>query len=345
MNDPLVSVIITAYNLGWCIEDTLQSVFDQTYSNLEIIVVDDASTDDTEQRMARYAGRIKYIRHETNQGVLKNAEAGPARNSGVAAASGDYIAILDGDDLWEPGKIAAQIDAARRFPDAGMIVVDGLSSRTKTGRFSVDTVLDSNDPFFSTLPPGAIVSADLYSRFLDDCLFDTPSQVMVASRVFDTVGTFSECRCDDYEFYLRASEKFSVAVVKQPFVRYRQHTKNMSGAATDQFFRFVQPNIDIWKRHLESCREGAHQIVHHRIGRALKTAADRALQVGRKSKRAWARRYMWALIARNPRHPAIAHVGIRLFLLHCPQRFISFANRALQRVPAVVLAADASINI
>jgi glycosyltransferase involved in cell wall biosynthesis len=338
MNDPLVSVVITAYNLGWCIENTIQSVLDQTYSNLEIIVVDDASTDDTEQRIARFADRIKYIRHETNQGVLNDAEAGPARNSGVAAASGDYIAILDGDDLWEPGKIAVQVEAARRFPDAGMIVVDGVSFAHEDGRVLRTTLLlDSPDPFFSTLPAGAVVSVDLYSRFLEDCLFDTPSQVMIASRVFDAVGLFSECRCDDYEFYIRASEKFNVAVVKQPLVRYRQHTANLSGAAPDQFFRFVQPNIDIWKQHLRSCRNGANQIVQERIGRALKTAADRALQAGRRSKRAWARRYLWGLITRNTPHPAVAHVGVRLFLLHCPQRVISslqvLGNRARRDAP------------
>ena len=350
MNAPLVSVVITAYNLGWCVEDTLRSVFNQTYSNLEVIVVDDASTDDTATRLAPYANRIKYIRHATNQGLLKGAEAGPARNSGVAAATGEYVALLDGDDLWEPEKIAIQVEAAQRFPNAGLIVVDGISFAHEDGRTLRSTLLfDTTDRFISTLPEDAIVSADLHRRFLHDCLIDTPSQVMIARRVFETIGVFSECRCDDYDFYVRASAEFDVAVVKTRLVRYRQHSANLSGASAQQFFRFVQPNLDIWTRHLRTCRADVRPLVKQRIKRTLRTAADRATAEGRNNDREWAASYLLGLIRRNFGRSAVVYVACRLVLLYCPAKTASLIRQTVGwvrlQLPTIVLAADASFSI
>ncbi len=350
MSDPRVSVVITTYNLGWCIEDTLRSVFDQTYANLEVIVVDDASTDDTAARVARYADRIKYIRHETNQGVQKNAEAGPARNTGIRASTGDYVAILDGDDLWEPDKIAAQVAAARRFPSAGLIVTDGVSFAHEDGRVLRPTLLlDVNDRFFGTLPDDAVVVANLYQRILQQCLFDTPSQVMVASRVFGAIGLFSECRCDDYEFYVRACAEFDVAVVKKQLVKYRQHGANLSGASADQFYRFVQPNIDIWKRHLRTCRPDVRPLVRRQIDRTLASAAERAAKEGQRSDRNWSRRYLWSLAVRNRGLRTFAQVGYQMLRLDCPRWAVSALRQvrrlAHQSLPTAVLAVDSFFSI
>ncbi len=95
MNSPLVSVIIPAYNVGPYIAETLESLFAQTCRDLEAIVINDGSTDDTEERVAPYRDRIVYI-SQKNSGVMA------ARNAGLRAARGRYIALLDGDDLWEP---------------------------------------------------------------------------------------------------------------------------------------------------------------------------------------------------------------------------------------------------
>ncbi len=343
MNDPLVSVVITAYNLGWCIDETLQSVFDQSYRNFEVIVVDDASTDDTQERMKRYAHRVKYIRHATNQGLLNNAEAGPARNTGIRAASGDFIAILDGDDLWEPDKIAEQVAAAKRFPNAGIIVADGVSFAHEDGRILRSTLLlDAGSRFLSSLPDGAVVTADLYRGFLRDCLVDTPSQVMIASRVFASVGLFSPCRCDDYEFYLRASAQFQFAIVKKRLVKYRQHSRNLSGEATEQFFRFVQPNIDIWRQHLRVCRDEVRPIVSEQIERTLARAAERATREGHRKGRVRAWRYLWTMIRNNSGAAALPYVVYHLVLLGFPQRVANALGpltRRARRVLNVAIAA------
>ena len=99
----LVSVIIPTYNSGTYVTETIDSVLNQTYPHREIIVVDDGSTDDTPEQVRRYGSAISYIR-QSNSGV------GAARNTGLRAASGHYLAFLDSDDLWLPEKLAVQLD-------------------------------------------------------------------------------------------------------------------------------------------------------------------------------------------------------------------------------------------
>jgi hypothetical protein len=160
---------------------------------------------------------------------------------------------------------------------------------------------------------------------------------------------FSECRCDDYEFYVRASAEFDVAVVKTQLVRYRQHSTNLSGTSALQFFRFVQPNIDIWKHHLQTCAADVRPLLNKQIERALTSAADRAFRLGRQNDRAWARRYLLGLIRQNVGSPAIVHVAKKLLLLYFPGGAASLIRRAVSwvrlQLPIVALIADASIGI
>src|ERR1039457_5281915 len=105
-----VSVVIPTFNSGKFIVDTVTSALNQTHP-CEIIVVDDGSTDDTASQLAALAGRITYLR-QPNQGVSV------ARNNGVRRASGDWIALLDSDDLWHPQKTEIQLRALRQRGDA-----------------------------------------------------------------------------------------------------------------------------------------------------------------------------------------------------------------------------------
>lgn len=114
----LVSVIIPAYNVAPFIAETLDSLFAQTWRNFEAVVINDGSTDDTEERLTPYRDRIVYIKQE-NRGVMA------ARNAGLQAARGRYIALLDGDDLWEPkfletlaGMLQADPNLSVAYPNA-----------------------------------------------------------------------------------------------------------------------------------------------------------------------------------------------------------------------------------
>lgn len=115
--NPLVSVIIPTYNRAHLIEATIESVRQQTYPHLEIIIVDDASKDNTEEVVKAIADpRIRYICNETNQ------KASITRNNGVQSATGDYIAFLDSDDLWFPSKIELQLEAIQNHPEPERVV-------------------------------------------------------------------------------------------------------------------------------------------------------------------------------------------------------------------------------
>src|SRR6266508_897311 len=113
MTNSLVSVVIPNYNCGRFLEETLESVFAQAYPAVEVIVVDDGSTDDSLQVLEKYAGRVNVIR-QANQGVSA------ARNAGIRASHGELVALLDADDLWHPDKLAKQV-ALFANPAVGLV--------------------------------------------------------------------------------------------------------------------------------------------------------------------------------------------------------------------------------
>lgn len=116
-DDPRISVIIPTYNRAHCVGEAIKSVLDQTYKNFEIIVVDDGSTDNTEEVLATFGDKIRVIRQE-NRGVSA------ARNAGIREARGEWLAFLDSDDLWLPDKLAIQIAGLHRYPEAIAHMVD-----------------------------------------------------------------------------------------------------------------------------------------------------------------------------------------------------------------------------
>lgn len=106
--EPLVSVVIPTYNRQAIIAAAVQSALDQTYRNIEVIVVDDGSTDNTAQVLDQFGGRIRLVRQE-------NAGPSAARNRGVSVARGDILAFLDSDDTWAPTKLARQVHLLQRL--------------------------------------------------------------------------------------------------------------------------------------------------------------------------------------------------------------------------------------
>ncbi|NEP84931.1 MAG: glycosyltransferase family 2 protein, partial [Okeania sp. SIO3B3] len=124
---PCVSVIIPAYNRADLIGETVDSVLAQTHPDIEIIVIDDGSTDNTADVLATYGSALRVIRQA-------NAGQQAARNAGIRAATGDYIAFLDSDDLWLPHRIEAQLQRFEEVPEAGLVYCDAAVFDDETGQ-------------------------------------------------------------------------------------------------------------------------------------------------------------------------------------------------------------------
>jgi glycosyltransferase involved in cell wall biosynthesis len=318
----LVTVVIPTYNQAWCIEETIASVFSQTYPNVEIIVVDDASTDDTSVRLEPYRDRIRYLRHRRNQGK-RLGDPAAARNTGIRNAHGEFVAFLDGDDLWEPEKLAIQIDTAHRYPQAGLLIVDGIRFHHEDGRRLRDSLfVDPGD----TLPVGEVLTARLYHRFLQGCIIETPSQVMVRASVLRSIGGFASLFSSDYDFYLRVAARYEVALIKRGLIRYRYRPSNCSGPLERQHFRFAPANIAIWKKQLRVAHPDVRPLLDERIGQELICIGQQALHDGLNGNRLWASKYLCVLFLRNMRWKASLSLLWYLIQLWYPWRLRPFVR-------------------
>jgi len=198
---PSVSVVITTYNQAPYIAETVLSALNQTYPHLEVIVVDDGSTDETGARLAPFRDRVALVRQE-NQGVAAS------RNTGVRAAKGELIAFLDGDDLWEPDKLDVQVAAYQAHPGSGLIAVDACV-------FSGAEVLTKSTlPWSTTLSAGdgAVSTGRFHDDLLRDQLICTTSQVMIPARVLKAVGL--EQRADHHPNQLSGGQQQRVAIAR-----------------------------------------------------------------------------------------------------------------------------------
>ncbi|MEA2060794.1 MAG: glycosyltransferase family A protein [Thermodesulfobacteriota bacterium] len=215
---PLVSVIIPTFNRGWIIAEAVQSVLDQTYQPLEIIVVDDGSTDNTRDVLEPFMDRIILLKQE-NKGVSA------ARNLGIQNTRGEFIAFLDSDDLWLPDKTACQIDFFKASPNA--IICQTEEIWIRKGR-------RVNPKKKHKKPSGMIFEPSLHL-----CLV-SPSAVMMHHSFFDIIGLFDEClaACEDYDLWLRTSLAYPVFLIERPcIVKRGGHSDQLSGMHSLDRFR------------------------------------------------------------------------------------------------------------
>jgi glycosyltransferase involved in cell wall biosynthesis len=215
---PRVSVIIPTYNRARIIEEAVDSVLAQDYKGFELIVVDDGSTDNTSEVLARYEDDIRMI-FQMNKGVSA------ARNRGIAEAAGKLIAFLDSDDLWLPQKLSTQVEFFRQRPDALIC---------QTEEVWVRNGVRVNPKQRHKKPSGMI-----FKPSLELCLV-SPSAVMIRRELLDTVGNFDETlpACEDYDLWLRISCRFPVFLIETPLIVKRGgHDDQLSKRAGLDKFR------------------------------------------------------------------------------------------------------------
>ncbi|MEW6264116.1 MAG: glycosyltransferase [Thermodesulfobacteriota bacterium] len=216
---PLVSVIIPTFNRAKLVVRAVASVLGQTFSDFELIVVDDGSTDGTDRALERFAGRIVYLFQE-------HAGVSAARNRGLAEATGSLIAFLDSDDYWQPEKLARQVRFFTDHPEALICQTEEVWYRQ--GR-RVNPGQRHRKP-----------SGDVFLPSLRLCLV-SPSAVMMRRSLFDRVGVFDEDlpACEDYDLWLRVSARYPVHLLSEALVI-------KTGGHPDQLSRTV-PALDRYR--------------------------------------------------------------------------------------------------
>lgn len=238
----LVSIIVPTYNRAYCLARTIDSALAQTYRNLEVLIIDDGSTDDTRALVeTRYGNepRVRYIFQE-NQGVSV------ARNTGIEAVRGEFAALLDSDDVWYPWKLEAQIAALRAFPEVGMVwtdmeaidpagtVFDPRHLRTiyhayrqfrDEDLFTTRVPLKDIAPGVGTAAEGAsVLVGEIFTQMVVGNLVHT-STVVMRTEVLKKVGLFKpELRFagEDYDFHLRTCREAPVALIDASAIQYQR---------------------------------------------------------------------------------------------------------------------------
>ena len=210
---PNISVLMTAYNREKFIADAIESVLSSTYTNFELVIVDDGSTDNTVAIAKEYSGkdnRVKIFVNETNLGDYPN------RNKAAFYAKGQYLKYLDSDDIIYPHCLQVMVDCMTSFPEAGL----GLSA-----------IGDEFNPY-----PICLTPKEAYQEFYSGKgLFGrAPGSSIILKRAFDSIGGFSGIRqVGDFEFWLKMSCYFPV--VKMPLDLYwsRLHDQTEKNAHTE----------------------------------------------------------------------------------------------------------------
>ena len=204
-----ISVIIPTYNRSHLLPRCLDSVSAQTFKPLEVIVVDDGSTDSTRVQVCRDYPGVRLI-------VQDNKGVSAARNAGICTAAGDWLALLDADDAWLPGKLERQARAIQDDPGANIVHTDEIWIRNGI----------RVNPQRKHKKYGGFI----FRRCLPLCAI-SPSSVLIHRRVFEQVGLFDETLpvCEDYDLWLRICARMPVTFIAEPLLtRYGGHADQLS---------------------------------------------------------------------------------------------------------------------
>lgn len=205
---PRVSVIVPAYNAGRTIDTALQSVFAQTFHDLEVIVVDDGSSDDTADRVAAWGRRVALHR-QSNRGPAA------ARNHALLHARGELVAFLDADDVWLPTKLERQVAYFDRYPETGLLHTDAITTKA-----TLSNMLETPEQ-----PPADMTApANSYCALFHCEFFVKTLTVMVPRAVIAEVGAFDERRefhVEDWDLWLRIAAKYPMGYLRETLAIHR----------------------------------------------------------------------------------------------------------------------------
>lgn len=228
IDGPLVTVVVPVYNGEKYLADTLRSVLEQSYNTLEIIIINDGSTDKTESIIKTFCQkdpRIRYF-YQSNSGLSS------ARNTGIKMASGRLISFIDADDLWmkdKLGKQVALIENNKIEEDIGIVYCDNI--------FINESGEQIHDPDLFRLRPE--IQGFVYEKLiLANLVCGSGSAVLLPKKIFDSVGNFDALlpTCEDWDMWLRIAKKYQLKYVYEPLVKIRVHHGQMQSSSDRMFY-------------------------------------------------------------------------------------------------------------
>lgn len=277
-----VSVIMTCHNEASYVEQAIRSVVTQTAFEQvnEIIVVDDGSTDGSAEVLARLSAEIGKLRIVKASGVGLPA----ARNMALSVASGSYIAILDGDDLWTTDKLERQLPAIESNPQVGLVY----------GDFYDFTTEDLSDARLVQVRRYGSDAEDLLKSYFVEGGPIVPSTTIIRREVFETVGPFDpEVRLsEDAEMFLRVAEKWAFQHVAGGFLYKRQHGRNLT-----RRLDALLPVAEMLTERFVARNPRLRPYVGKRLARRNGKAGSDCLAKGERGK---ALRYFWRAVRLDP---------------------------------------------
>jgi glycosyltransferase involved in cell wall biosynthesis len=275
---PRVSVVIPCFNTERYIAATLRAVLAQTGASLEVIVVDDGSTDGSAALVERDFPQVRLIRRA-------NAGVAAARNTGIEAASGDWVAFCDADDIWLPGKLAAQFDAINATQGCRMsytawhvwVSADAQPDQSLLQRLAAEA---------GDIRRWSGATGWLYPELLLDCVVWT-STVLMQRSLLAEIGLFdTKLRIgEDYDLWLRASRVTRIERVARPLALYRQHPSSITRTAPRENYRgrVVQRALDTWGLSGPDGRQADATAVRAELAGSWSQFAYAQLQAGQRS--------------------------------------------------------------
>lgn len=235
---PLVSVIIVTYKRPDVLKRAILSVINQTYKNIEILVVDDASRDDTEKAVKSIIdSRLKYICHEKNRGLATT------RNTGIKNSTGEYITFIDDDDEWLPEKISRQIEIFENAASTiGLVFTNGFSE------YENDYIVREK------IPSGIIYDPGKDKFFPLRILISPPTSWMIPKAAAAKIGYFDETMCnnwDDGDYFVRLSQVYPVYFLNENLAVWHAlgiHGNSISPNLIKGKDIFIQKNMQLLKK-------------------------------------------------------------------------------------------------
>lgn len=241
-----VSVVIPLYNAVEVIAETIQSALAQTWTDREILVIDDGSTDGSAEVVKSFGDRVRYYAFE-NGGVAK------ARNRGIALARGRYIALMDHDDLWDEAKLWKQVCVLDARPEVGMVITE-IGHLDREGRPTGDVAKAYNP-------------ADLFYGLFVKGYAPTPSAAMIRKSILEAVGGFDEsfnsAGMDDHELWPRIAAVTEIVSISEVLTFHRNRSRMQADIGLGHRLILIQKlqqgfGHDPRKRHYLLCEEARY---------------------------------------------------------------------------------------